>query len=440
MRSRTPKVLHPICGQPMLGYVLAAARGATQARPLVVYSPATAAVCEAYDGEADFALQQEPRGTADAVAAAMAALPESTPEIVVLSGDVPLIEPATVLGVLEQRRGSGAVMALLTMNAVDPSGLGRVVRDGDGRVRQVIEERDASPAERQIDEINVGLYAFDASWLRGRLADVTPSASNGELYLPALVELALLDGRPVVALNVEPDIALQGINDRVQLAAQAKLMQQRICERHMRAGVTIVDSARVRIDGAVEIAEDVTIEPDVVIRGASCIGRDSVIRSGSQIVDTRIGERCVVWASVLESAIVEDDVRIGPFSHLRPGAHIGSGAELGNFAEVKASRIGRGTRQHHFSYIGDAEVGEDVNIGAGTITANYDGRRKHRTTIGARAFIGSDTILRAPVEVGEAAVTGAGSVVTRDVPADMLAVGVPARIRAKRAPEDPQHS
>jgi bifunctional UDP-N-acetylglucosamine pyrophosphorylase/glucosamine-1-phosphate N-acetyltransferase len=189
------------------------------------------------------------------------------------------------------------------------------------------------------------------------------------------------------------------------------------------------------IDASVQIAEDVTIEPDVILRGATRIGRDTVVRSGSQIFDSTIGERCLVWASVLESAVVEDDVRIGPLSHLRAGARIESGVELGNFAEVKASRIGRGTRQHHFSYVGDSDVGEAVNIGAGTITANYDGRAKHRTTIGDRAFIGSDTILRAPVTVGEDAVTGAGSVVTRDVPPDTIAVGVPARVRSKRTPE-----
>jgi bifunctional UDP-N-acetylglucosamine pyrophosphorylase/glucosamine-1-phosphate N-acetyltransferase len=217
-------------------------------------------------------------------------------------------------------------------------------------------------------------------------------------------------------------------------------MQARICERLGAAGVTIQAPSRVVIDASVEIAEDVTIEPDVVLRGTTRIGRDTIVRNGSQIFDSTIGERCLVWASVLESAVVEDDVRIGPFSHLRPGARIESGVELGNFAEVKASRIGRGTRQHHFSYIGDADVGEGVNIGAGTITANYDGRAKHRTTIGDRAFIGSDTILRAPITVGEDAVTGAGSVVTRDVPPDQVAVGVPARVRSKRTPEGDQGS
>ena len=238
---------------------------------------------------------------------------------------------------------------------------------------------------------------------------------------------------PVATLEVEDDGTLLGINDRAQLADAELEMRLRINEAHMRAGVTIVDPASAFIDASVEIAEDVTIEPDVVLRGDTSIGRDAVIRSGSQVFDTRIGERTVVWASVLEGSVVEADVTIGPFSHVRTGAHIGSGVELGNYAEVKNSTLGRGTKSHHFSYLGDAEVGERVNIGAGTITANYDGVRKHRTRIGDRAFIGSDTILRAPVSVGEDAVTGAASLVTRDVPDGKLALGVPARIRDRRA-------
>jgi bifunctional UDP-N-acetylglucosamine pyrophosphorylase/glucosamine-1-phosphate N-acetyltransferase len=436
MRSRTPKVLHAVCGRPMLGYVLDAAREATGQRPLVVYSPATDAVCAAFPAEADFALQDEPRGTADAVRAALDVLPDDVDEIVVLSGDVPLIRSETVARLVDQRRVEQAPMALLTMRANDPAGLGRVLRDGRGRVARIVEERDATPEQLQIEEINVGLYGFDVRWLRRRLPEVRPSASNGELYLPALVELANGDGLSVTGLMVPPDGTLEGINNRVQLVAQAAVMRSRIAQRHLLAGVTIEDPSRVMIDGSVELAEDVTLEPDVVLRGTTRIGRDTVVRSGSQVVDSVVGERCVIWASVLESATVEDDVRIGPFSHLRPGARIESGAELGNFAEVKASRIGRGTRQHHFSYIGDADVGEGVNIGAGTITANYDGRSKHRTTIGDRAFIGSDTILRAPITVGEDAVTGAGSVVTHDVPPDTIVVGVPARTRSKRPAED----
>jgi bifunctional UDP-N-acetylglucosamine pyrophosphorylase/glucosamine-1-phosphate N-acetyltransferase len=323
-------------------------------------------------------------------------------------------------------------MALVSVEVEDPAGLGRVLRGADGRVSRIVEARDATPDELDVDEINAGLYAFDMAWLRGRIGDVTASAATGELYLPELVTLARADDRSVAALEVDDDGTLLGINDRAELADAEVEMRLRINEAHMRAGVTLADPASAFIDAGVEIAADVTIEAGVILRGITVIGRDAVIRSGSQIVDCRIGERSVVWASILEGSIIEADVTIGPFSHVRKGAHIGSGVELGNYAEVKNSVIGAGTKSHHFSYLGDAEVGERVNIGAGTITANYDGERKHRTTIGDRAFIGSDTILRAPVTVGHDALTGAASLVTRDVPDGMMALGVPARIRQRR--------
>jgi bifunctional UDP-N-acetylglucosamine pyrophosphorylase/glucosamine-1-phosphate N-acetyltransferase len=298
----------------------------------------------------------------------------------------------------------------------------------------VVEEKDAGPEERALTEINAGIYAFDVAWLRGRLPDVAPSAVTGELYLPALVGLARDDGRPVVALEVEDDGSLTGINDRAQLAAAEFEMRVRINERHMLAGVTMVMPETTFVDATVELADDVTLEANVTLRGATRIGRDTLVGAGSRIEDSIIGERCRIVSSVLESAVVADDVTIGPFAHLRAGAEVGQGAEVGNFAEIKKSRLGAGTKQHHFSYVGDAQVGDRVNIGAGTITANYDGRAKHPTHIGDDAFIGSDTILRAPVTVGEGSVTGAGSVVTRDVPPGKLAVGVPARIRPKREP------
>ena len=229
------------------------------------------------------------------------------------------------------------------------------------------------------------------------------------------------------------EFEFQGVNDREDLTdVEPFIRHERILRPLMLAGVTIQDPLSVFIDASVQIAEDVTLEPNVVLRGATRIGRDTVVRSGSQVLDSEIGERCTIWASVIERSQVCNDVKVGPFAHLRPGCEIGDGAEIGNFAEQKATRFGARSKQHHFSYLGDAEIGADVNIGAGTITANYDGRQKHRTVIGDRAFIGSDTILRAPVTIGEDAVTGAGSVVTRDVPAGMLAVGVPARIRSRR--------
>ena len=295
-----------------------------------------------------------------------------------------------------------------------------------------MEEKDATPDERAIRLTNAALYAFDMPWLRAAIGRLTPSNTTGELYLTQLVELATADGKTAAAV-LDPDADLTGVNDRSDLAEVQLALQYDILQRHMEDGVTFHDPGSAVVDATVEIEADVTIEPNVILRGSTRIGTDTVIKSGSQIVDSAIGERCTVWASVIESSRVGNDVRIGPFAHLRTGCEVADGAEIGNFAEQKNTRFGARSKQHHFSYLGDAEIGEDVNIGAGTITANYDGRRKHRTIIGNGAFIGSDTILRAPLTVGEGAYTGAGSVVTKDVPAGKLAVGVPARIRERRA-------
>ena len=431
MRSRTPKVLHAVCGRPMLAYVIDAAREATGRRPLVVVSPATEAVRERFADDADFALQDEPRGTGDAVRAALDALPADVGDVLVLSGDVPLVDPRLIAELAEARRFDRAVVTLVTFEALDPGLLGRVVRDGEAgdRVARIVEAKDASDEDLAIDEVNAGIYAFDAAWLRLRIRDLHPSATTGELYLTELVELARQDRRPVTAFEVDEDGTLAGINDRVDLADAEALLAERIRVAHMQAGVTMEDPSTAYVDATVELATDVVLEPNVMLRGRTRIGEGTRIGSGSRIVDSVVGSGCEIVASVLEGSDVEDDVRIGPFAHLRPGSSIGRGAKLGNYAEVKNSRLGPGVQQHHFSYIGDADVGERTNIGAGTVTANFDGRRKHRTTIGSDAFIGSDTMLVAPVTVGDRARTGAGSVVTHDVPPGMLAVGVPARLR-----------
>jgi bifunctional UDP-N-acetylglucosamine pyrophosphorylase / glucosamine-1-phosphate N-acetyltransferase len=435
MRSRVPKVLHPICGRPMLAYVIDGAREATGDRPLVVYSPATAQVCEAFANEADFALQDEPRGTGDAVRAALEALPDDVEEIVVLSGDSPLTPAEYVVSVLERMRQASAVMSLAVGAGGSNSDYGRVAMDGQARVERIVEVKDAGPEELEISTLNMGLYGFDVAWLRQALPRLRPSAATGELYLTQLVELARGDGRAVTSWVAGNGALLDGINDRAQLALVEATMRRAIVERHQLAGVTIEDTATNWIEATVEIAQDVTIEHNVILRGRTKIGRDTVIRAGSQIIDSTIGERCTVWASIIEESALGNDVKVGPFSHLRGGCQVADGAEIGNYAEQKNTRFGARSKQHHFSYLGDAEIGEDVNIGAGTITANFDGRAKHRTVIGDRAFIGSDTILRAPVQVGADAATGAGSVVTRDVPAGMLALGVPARVRDKRSAE-----
>ncbi len=437
MRSSRPKVLHELCGRPMLAYVLDAwastQEGATASPPVVVYSPPVAALLEVFAERATFALQEVPLGTGDAVSVALATVPETATEILIVYGDVPLVTGSDLEAVLEARRADDAAIALASVFSADPAALGRVVRGEFGTVERIVEAKDATPDELETNETNAGLYAVDAAWLRRRIGSLTPSSTTGELYLTDLVALAREDGRIVSAVAFEDDGRFDGINDRSQLAAAEWSLRVRLNEAHMRAGVTMRDPSTVYLDWTVDLAEDVTLEPNVILRGATRVGAGSVIGAGSQLIDSTVGERATVWASIIEGSIIEDEAKVGPFSHLRPGSVVGRGAEVGNFAELKNTHLGARSKQHHNSYLGDAEVGEGVNIGAGAITANYDGVHKFPTTIGAGAFIGVDTMLVAPIEVGEGAKTGAGAVVTRNVPAGKLAVGVPARIREPRS-------
>jgi bifunctional UDP-N-acetylglucosamine pyrophosphorylase/glucosamine-1-phosphate N-acetyltransferase len=446
MRSRTPKMLHPLCGRPMLAYVLDAwdaaldeldGTGARPAAPVIVYSPATEAIRDVVGERGSLALQEVPRGTGDAVRVALEQLPEDTAEVLVLSADVPLTSAEQLIAIVEQRRLDDAAIALASVYAADPAQLGRVVRSEFGSVERIVEARDATPDELETNEVNAGLYAFDAAWLRRRIGSLTPSKSNGELYLTDLVQLAREDGRIVSAVGFEDDGTLDGVNDRSQLAQAEWALRVRINEAHMRAGVSMRDPSTVYVDWSVKVGEDVVLEPGVMLRGETSIGAGSVIGPNATIEDSTIGADCRVWLSVVERSEVEDGATVGPYSHLRPGSHIGAKAEIGNFAEVKNSRLGKRVKQHHMSYLGDADLGDGTNVGAGTITANWDGRVKNRTTVGENAFLGVDTMLVAPVDVGDGAKTGAGAVVTKNVPAGKLAVGVPARIREPRIRTEP---
>lgn len=426
MRSRIPKVLHPLAGRPMIDHVLEALAEAGVARPVVVIGHGAEAVEAALADRATTVVQDPQRGTADAVRVGLQGVAAGAERVLVTMGDVPMQPPQLYATLLDALGRGQAAIALVSARVADPTGYGRVVRDAAGGASAIVEEADADEVTRAIAEVNAGTYAFDAAWLRASIGRVEGSAS-GEYYLTDLVALAVADGRPVTVVAAPDPEDTMGINDRVALSLAEERMRRRINERHMRAGVTIVDPASTRIDAAVEIGQDARIEPGTTLQGATVVGQDAVIGPNAHVRDSRIGPRTLVWSSVVEGAIVAEDVQIGPYAHLRPGAEVGARCRIGNFAEVKKSRLGAGTQQHHFSYIGDAEVGENVNIGAGSVTANFDGTAKHRTTVGADVKLGVDTMMVAPVTIGEGATTGAGAVVTRDVAPGKTVVGMPAR-------------
>lgn len=412
MRSETPKVLHDLCGVPMVLWPVRAALAAGAERVVVVDSPGRA--CEAVLPEGvELAVQPQSDGTGGAVRAAAEHIEADAP-VVVLSGDVPLVSGEAIRELVEAHASSGAAATMATAVLEDPTGYGRVVRDRDGSVARVVETKkpgDATEAELQICEVNSGIYVFTGSALLGALPRLTSENAQGELYLPQTLDLLRADGALVAAHVVDDERLMLGVNDRVALAHVRSLAQRAIAERHMLAGVTIVDPDSVDIDVEVEIGMDTVIEPFTTLRGA-----------------TKIGSGCTVRHSYLVDCTLEDGVNVGPFAYLRPGAHLREGSKVGTFVEVKNSDVGAGTKIPHLSYIGDADIGERTNLGAGTITANYDGHSKHRTTIGKRVRGGVDTSLVAPVTVGDDAYTAAGSVVTEDVPPGALAV---ARARQK---------
>jgi bifunctional UDP-N-acetylglucosamine pyrophosphorylase/glucosamine-1-phosphate N-acetyltransferase len=432
MRSQLPKVLHPLAGRPMLLHVLDAVRRAGIEHCVVVTGHGADQVERSLDGTAATIRQEPQLGTADAVRVGMERVPAGVRHVLVTNGDVPLLPANQFAALLHDQAEGEAVAALLTARMPDPTGYGRIVRDAGGRVTAIIEEADADAITRAIDEVNVGTYCFDAAWLRANVGDVPASASS-EFYLTDLISLAVGAGRHVLGVPApRPELTI-GINDRVALSAAEQLLRREIAERHMLAGVTIVDPASTWIDAGVEIGQDTRIEPGTRLVGRTVIGQDAVIGPDSFVRDSQIGPRTTIWASVVEESSVAEEVQIGPFSHLRPGTQIGPRCRIGNFAEIKKSRLGEGTQQHHFSYLGDAEIGERVNVGAGSITANYDGERKNVTRIGDDVSLGVDSMLVAPVSLGDGSRTGAGAVVTRDVAPGKTVVGIPARpIEARR--------
>lgn len=433
MRSQRPKVLHTAAGRPLIAHVLATLAEAG-ARPVVVLSRESAPAKELLPANACVAMQDPPRGTGDAVRVALEAVPDARGAAFIVYGDTPLVRSETLHALEAARAKRSAVLAILSGQVGTDNAYGRVVRDPQGDVARIVEARLATDEEKRIPESNLGAYAADLAWLRTAVARLRPN-QTGEVFLTDLVALAVAEGaRVAVHATSDPDEG-RGVNTRVELAAVEDVLRRRIRERHMLAGVTFHDPSSSSVDADVELAPDVIIERGSILEGHTKVGTATRIGPYSILRDTTVGARCRIEASVLESATLEDEVRIGPFSHLRPGAYLESGVEMGNFGEVKNARLQSGTKMHHFSYVGDASVGRRVNIGAGTITLNYDGVRKHRTEIGDDAFIGSDTLLRAPVKVGKGAATAAGAVVTKDVPDDMIGIGMPARMRTRKKPE-----
>lgn len=429
-KSERSKVLHLLAGRPMIRHVLEALEAAGCPHPpVIVIGPAAAAVPEVVGPGPRFAIQPEPRGTGDAVRWAEPLLRGEASQVLITYADLPLVRPETYRRLIEAHQARGATLTLLTACMADPTGYGRVVRDATGKVQRIVEEAEAGPTERGINEVNVGVYVVEASWLWPALRRLGPSPVKGEIYLTDLVALAAADGRPVEAVPLaDPEEAL-GINTRVQLAEAERILRRRINTHWMLEGVTLLDPERVYIGADVIIGPDTVIYPDTYLEGKTRIGRRCRIGPNATVRDSTIGEDCVIEASVVEGAVLANRVHVGPFAHLRPGTRLAEDVHVGNFAEIKNSTVGPRTRMHHFGYLGDATVGADVNIGAGTVTCNYDGVRKHPTIIEDEAFIGSDTMLVAPVRVGRRAKTGAGSVVTRDVPPETLVYGVPARPR-----------
>ena len=425
MRSGLSKVLHKICGKELVRHVVDSAKAAGYDRIVVIVSPANHdPVHDLLGDSVGYALQTDTLGTGHAVLQARDLL-SGVDTVAVLNGDVPLIRTETLCSLLERHEAQDARATLLTAHC-DIAGLARVVRNSSGAIAEIVEERDADEPTKAITEVNVGSYCFKGPWLWDALEKVEPS-DGGEYYLPAVMAIAVRQGTPPESIGVSEPAEALGINDRVQLSEAENILQERIRLHWMKSGVTMPSPTSVYIDADVSLGQDTTVLPNTHITGGTRVADRCVIGPNSIIDGARIGSECRVWSSVVEGSELEARVNVGPFTHIRPGSRVSEGVVLGNFAEINRSQVGRNTKSAHFSYLGDAEIGENVNIGAGTVTVNYDGVSKLPTRIGDGAFIGCDTMLIAPVEVGAGAQTGAGAVVTKDVPPETMAVGVPAR-------------
>lgn len=432
MRSRTPKVLHRVCGREMVSLTLNAARDAGLEHAVVVTPPDDERIQAALGDAAQYATQLQPLGTGNALLQARSAL-KGDDNILVLYGDAPLIRPRTLADMMRRHDESEASVTLLTSSAVNPDGMGRIARDADGSITAIVEQEYADDKTLAIREVNSGFYCFRAAWLWQNLERLPPSP-KGETLLTDLIRAAAAQGAGVASVSSDDPNEIMGVNNRIQLAEAEAAMRQRIRERWMLEGVAMPDPSSVYIDCDVTLGQDTIVMPNTHIRGRTRIGEGCEIGPSAIINNAIIGDGCAVVASVVGDSTLEDGVDIGPFSHIRGVSHIESGVHIGTCAEVKNSRLGRELKMGHFSYVGEATLGERVNIGAGAVIVTYDGVNKYRTTIERDAAIGSGTMLVAPLTVGAGAVTGAGAVVTRDVADGALVVGVPAREMPNRKP------
>src|SRR4051794_13779806 len=423
MKSDTPKVLHPICGRPMIEWPIRAAQAAGAGRIVVVDGPERR-LADALPEGIELAVQEEPNGTGDAVRSAAGQIGRED-TVLVLMGDVPLITAEAIEGLAGAHEESGAAATMATMELEDPTGYGRVVRASDGSVERVVETKapgDATSEEQAIREVNTGIYAFAGGDLLDALGRLSADNAQGELYLPDVLPLLRADDKLVGAHTITDSTLALGVNNRVDLARVRALAQARIHRDHALAGVTIVDPASTVVEAGVEIGRDTVVEPGTFLRGGTRVGERCAIGPLTTVIDSDVGDEARIVHSYLNGAELGANALVGPFAYLRPGARLRARAKAGTFVEIKNSELGEGTKVPHLSYIGDADIGPGSNVGAGTITANYDGANKHRTTIGSGVRVSVHTSLVAPVTLGDGAYTGAGSVITDDVPPGALGI------------------
>jgi bifunctional UDP-N-acetylglucosamine pyrophosphorylase / glucosamine-1-phosphate N-acetyltransferase len=422
MKSKLYKVLHPVCGKPMVEHVVDQISTLNIEKTVTIIGHGAELVKSCLEGKSDFALQEEQLGTAHAVMQSEDVLGNLDGTTLVVCGDTPLIKGKTMEALVKHHEEQGAKATILTGHTETPDGYGRVIRNESGLVERIVEHKDASEEERKVKEINTGTYCFDNKALFNTLKKVSNDNVQGEYYLPDVIEILQTEGEVVSAYQTGDFDETLGVNDRVALSQAEVTMKNRINEQHMRNGVTIQDPTTTYIDAGVAIGRDTVILPGTVIKGDSSIGEDSIIGPNTEVKDSAIGDRTVVKQSVAHDSSIGSNVQIGPFAHIRPDSSIADEVKIGNFVEIKKASFGKGSKASHLSYIGDAEVGSDVNIGCGSITVNYDGKNKHLTKIEDGVFVGCNSNLVAPVKVGKGAYIAAGSTITEDVPGESLSI------------------